>query len=388
MHVHARCACRLADDQRVGDHAIDAIQRAGRRRARLRLRARRPGAAPCRGSARPQARARAPGARRATRRYVCSAAVNENGIGARVGHRELDRKRRTAGVTASSHANACGQIARVAGASTRRNSACAAPSSVCARRRPASHWHGSREPVHRERTLVGELRKAHGHAAADRAARLERARAGSGTAARRGRRPARHDVTCAPCRYASTRAPSAAVTTTLGTLPRPSPAFGATVQVSDSCVRFTYGVTAPTHSTIGVPKSFKAKHDGCNAAHRLPRAPRRDRLEPFRPAHRPDRPAADRARRGQRTLARRTSCGHALRSGADEPAHAGEAHLRARGLRRGWPIVDPDLVEWNYGDYEGKRTAEILHGAPGWQLFRDGCPTASRRRTPARVPTA
>lgn len=37
-------------------------------------------------------------------------------------------------------------------------------------------------------------------------------------------------------------------------------------------------------------------------------------------------------------------------------------------------VVDRDLVEWNYGDFEGKRTAEILQGHPGWQLFRDGCP--------------
>ena len=36
--------------------------------------------------------------------------------------------------------------------------------------------------------------------------------------------------------------------------------------------------------------------------------------------------------------------------------------------------VDPDLVEWNYGDYEGLRTAEIHTVRPGWQLFRDGCP--------------
>jgi broad specificity phosphatase PhoE len=36
--------------------------------------------------------------------------------------------------------------------------------------------------------------------------------------------------------------------------------------------------------------------------------------------------------------------------------------------------TDPDLVEWNYGDYEGIRTAEILRTRPGWQLFRDGCP--------------
>jgi broad specificity phosphatase PhoE len=36
--------------------------------------------------------------------------------------------------------------------------------------------------------------------------------------------------------------------------------------------------------------------------------------------------------------------------------------------------VDPDLVEWDYGQYEGRRTAEILAERPGWQLFRDGCP--------------
>jgi probable phosphoglycerate mutase len=36
--------------------------------------------------------------------------------------------------------------------------------------------------------------------------------------------------------------------------------------------------------------------------------------------------------------------------------------------------VDPDLMEWDYGDYEGKRTAEIHQERPGWSLFRDGCP--------------
>jgi probable phosphoglycerate mutase len=36
--------------------------------------------------------------------------------------------------------------------------------------------------------------------------------------------------------------------------------------------------------------------------------------------------------------------------------------------------IDPDLVEWNYGKYEGLRTEEILQQRPGWQLFRDGCP--------------
>jgi broad specificity phosphatase PhoE len=36
--------------------------------------------------------------------------------------------------------------------------------------------------------------------------------------------------------------------------------------------------------------------------------------------------------------------------------------------------TDRDLVEWNYGRYEGLRTAEIRMEQPDWQLFRDGCP--------------
>ena len=36
--------------------------------------------------------------------------------------------------------------------------------------------------------------------------------------------------------------------------------------------------------------------------------------------------------------------------------------------------VDKDLVEWDYGEYEGRRTAEILAERPDWELFRDGCP--------------
>src|SRR5271169_3733117 len=40
--------------------------------------------------------------------------------------------------------------------------------------------------------------------------------------------------------------------------------------------------------------------------------------------------------------------------------------------------TDPDLVEWNYGQYEGRCSAEIFAERPDWQLFRDGCPGGER----------
>jgi broad specificity phosphatase PhoE len=36
--------------------------------------------------------------------------------------------------------------------------------------------------------------------------------------------------------------------------------------------------------------------------------------------------------------------------------------------------ADRNLFEWNYGQYEGRRTAQIHAERPDWQLFRDGCP--------------
>ncbi len=36
--------------------------------------------------------------------------------------------------------------------------------------------------------------------------------------------------------------------------------------------------------------------------------------------------------------------------------------------------IDPDLVEWDYGEYEGRRSVEIHAERPDWQLFRDGAP--------------
>lgn len=51
------------------------------------------------------------------------------------------------------------------------------------------------------------------------------------------------------------------------------------------------------------------------------------------------------------------------------------AHLTC-GLAalEGSPEIEPDLVEWDYGDYEGQKSDDIRKHRPNWDLFRDGCP--------------
>ncbi|HEU4714928.1 MAG TPA: histidine phosphatase family protein [Pyrinomonadaceae bacterium] len=61
------------------------------------------------------------------------------------------------------------------------------------------------------------------------------------------------------------------------------------------------------------------------------------------------------------------------------------ARVFSSPLRRAWRTCElagfrsteemlHDLVEWDYGEYEGLRTVEIQKERPDWQLFRDGCP--------------
>jgi broad specificity phosphatase PhoE len=37
-------------------------------------------------------------------------------------------------------------------------------------------------------------------------------------------------------------------------------------------------------------------------------------------------------------------------------------------------VLDDDLMEWDYGDYEGRRRVDIREERPGWNVFTDGCP--------------
>ncbi len=46
------------------------------------------------------------------------------------------------------------------------------------------------------------------------------------------------------------------------------------------------------------------------------------------------------------------------------------------------PEIEPDLLEWNYGDFEGKKSVEIAATHPGWNLFRHGAPGGE---SPAQV---
>jgi probable phosphoglycerate mutase len=48
----------------------------------------------------------------------------------------------------------------------------------------------------------------------------------------------------------------------------------------------------------------------------------------------------------------------------------------------GAAVIDRDLTEWNYGDYEGLTPAQIHADRPDWLIFRDGCPNGE---TPGEV---
>lgn len=53
---------------------------------------------------------------------------------------------------------------------------------------------------------------------------------------------------------------------------------------------------------------------------------------------------------------------------------------RLAGLE-GVAEAEPNLVEWDYGDYEGRRSPDIRETRAGWNIFQDGCPNGEMPET-------
>ncbi len=76
--------------------------------------------------------------------------------------------------------------------------------------------------------------------------------------------------------------------------------------------------------------------------------------------------------RQARTLRRRLAA-YAFAQVLCSPLRRAVTTCELAGLRDG-AAIDPDLREWNYGDYEGLTTPEIHERDPGWNLWDDGVP--------------
>jgi probable phosphoglycerate mutase len=85
-----------------------------------------------------------------------------------------------------------------------------------------------------------------------------------------------------------------------------------------------------------------------------------------------DLPLTERGERNARRLGKRLA-GFALAKVFTSPLQRATRTCELAGFGA-IAEVDPDLVEWNYGEYEGLRTQQVHARRPGWQLFRDGCP--------------
>ena len=87
---------------------------------------------------------------------------------------------------------------------------------------------------------------------------------------------------------------------------------------------------------------------------------------------RTDLPLTERGEQNARTLAERLN-GISFRKVFTSPLRRAMQTCELAGFG---PVaeIDHDLVEWDYDEYEGRRTVDILRERPDWQLFRDGCP--------------
>jgi probable phosphoglycerate mutase len=85
-----------------------------------------------------------------------------------------------------------------------------------------------------------------------------------------------------------------------------------------------------------------------------------------------DIPLTDNGRRLARQL-RPALSGHTFALVLVSPLQRARETCELSGLG-GAAVVDSDLVEWNYGKYEGLTPKQIHDEVPGWLIFRDGCP--------------
>src|ERR1700733_14090376 len=65
--------------------------------------------------------------------------------------------------------------------------------------------------------------------------------------------------------------------------------------------------------------------------------------------------------------------GHSFKNILCSPLKRAEETCKIAGFLK-HAQLDPDLVEWNYGDYEGLTTEEIWKKSPGWNIFSNGAP--------------
>ena len=86
-----------------------------------------------------------------------------------------------------------------------------------------------------------------------------------------------------------------------------------------------------------------------------------------------DIPLTERGERNARRLGERSAWPD-VRPRFHQPVDSCPSHLRIGRLRGPQRRLIRILLEWNYGDYEGRTTADIHRDRPDWQLFRDGCP--------------
>ena len=107
-----------------------------------------------------------------------------------------------------------------------------------------------------------------------------------------------------------------------------------------------------------------------------------DGVERLRAAHVDDRHPAHRARAARpRAALRERLAGREFALVLASPRARALETARLAGFD---PEIDPDLVEVDYGDYEGRTTPEIREQRPGWTLWADGSP-GGETLAPARA---